>query len=111
MYGQSPNLLLETGSGAIDFTSHDYPAGEPWNLREHLEGAGGDVGKPVVLIWGMFTCPAFQGMGDDPPIPPWDMCGYRDEYDLVSSERCCWSERGGGGVTRCLDPWVREEPL
>ncbi|CAM9847656.1 unnamed protein product [Ectocarpus sp. 6 AP-2014] len=82
-FGQSPKLLLETGSGAIDFTSHDYPAGERWNLREHLEGVDGDAGKPVVLIWGMFTCPAFQGMGDQPPIPPWDKCGYRDEYDLV----------------------------
>lgn len=74
-------MLLETGDPAIDFTLHDYPDGNAWNLRRELEGEG--AGKPVVLIWGMYTCPAFQGMGDDPPIEPWDMCGYRDEYDLV----------------------------
>lgn len=80
VYGQSPNLLLESGQPAIDFTLYDYPGGNAWNLREELEAGG----KPVVLIWGMFTCPAFQGMGDKPPIPPWDKCGYRDEYDMVS---------------------------
>ncbi|CAM9513374.1 unnamed protein product [Pylaiella littoralis] len=83
LYGSSPHLLLETGDPAIDFTLHDYPDGNAWNLRRELEGEG--AGKPVVLIWGMYTCPAFQGMGDDPPIEPWDMCGYRDEYDLVES--------------------------
>eukprot|EP00903_Cladosiphon_okamuranus_P005692 g5654.t1 len=82
VYGQSPNLLLESGQPAIDFTLYDYPGGNAWNLREHLE-TGGE--KPVVLIWGMYTCPAFQGMGDSPPIPPWDSCGYRDEYDLVEA--------------------------
>jgi len=79
VYGQSPNLLLEKGSGAIDFTLHDYPDGNTWNLRDQLE----EGRKPVVLIWGMYTCPAFQGMGDKPPIPPWDMCSYWDEYKLV----------------------------
>ncbi|CAM9791387.1 unnamed protein product, partial [Hapterophycus canaliculatus] len=83
-YGQSPNLVLETGQGAIDFTLHNYPGGEAWTLRDHL-GDGAAAGKPVVLIWGMFTCPAFQGMGDTPPLPPWDMCGYSDEYDLVEA--------------------------
>lgn len=92
VYGQSPNLLLETGEPAIDFTLHDHPGGNAWSLREQLEAE--EAGKPVVLIWGMFTCPAFQGMGDHPPIPPWDMCSYRDEYDLV---RNAWRGGGGGG--------------
>lgn len=82
IYGSSPHLLLEVGRPAIDFTLHDYPDGKAWNLREELERNNG-AGKPVVLIWGMYTCPAFEGMGDNPPIEPWDKCGYRDEYDLV----------------------------
>ena len=77
LHGQSPFLLREPGEAAIDFTLHDT-RGQAWNLREHLEGEGG---KPVVLIWGMYTCPAYQGMGTD---APWDKCGYRDEFDLVS---------------------------
>lgn len=91
VYGQSPNLLLETGQPAIDFTLYDYPDGNAWNLREELEAGG----KPVVLIWGMFTCPAFQGMGDKPPIPPWDKCGYRDEYDMVRRGMARRAGRGG----------------
>lgn len=80
VYGKSPILLHEIGDAAIDFTLHDTQ-GQAWNLREQLEAGGG---KPVVLIWGMYTCPAFQGMGTD---SPWDKCGYRDEYDLVRA--CC----------------------
>ena len=76
VYGKSPILLHDTGDAAIDFTLHDT-RGQAWNLRERLEAGGG---KPVVLIWGMYTCPAFQGMGID---SPWDKCGYREEYDLV----------------------------
>ncbi|CAN0375498.1 unnamed protein product [Laminaria digitata] len=82
VYGKSPILLHETGDAAIDFTLHDV-RGQAWNLREKLEGGGG---KPVVLIWGMYTCPAFQGMGTD---SPWDKCGYRDEYDLVRERKIC----------------------
>lgn len=93
MYGQTPKLLLEKGSGAIDFTLHDYPDGNSWNLRDQLEQGG----KPVVLIWGMYTCPAFQGMGDKPPISPWDMCSYWDEYKLVrrGGAVCVWGEGEG----------------
>eukprot|EP00904_Undaria_pinnatifida_P010542 jgi/Undpi1/6618/HiC_scaffold_20.g09097.m1 len=80
LHGQSPFLLREPGEAAIDFTLHDT-RGQAWNLREHLEGEGG---KPVVLIWGMYTCPAYQGMGTD---APWDKCGYRDEFDLVESHK------------------------
>ncbi|CAN0438116.1 unnamed protein product, partial [Ectocarpus sp. 12 AP-2014] len=45
------------GSPAVDFTLHDLD-GNRWNLGEVL-AAG--AGKPVVLIFGMWTCPAFQG--------------------------------------------------
>lgn len=75
-YGTTPVLMMEEDQDAIDFTLHD-PDGNAWNLRQALERRG----LPVVLIWGMYTCPAFQGMGTS---PPWDKCGYRDEYDLVS---------------------------
>lgn len=100
VYGQSPNLLLETGQPAIDFTLYDFPDGNAWSLRKQLEGEG--AGKPVVLIWGMYTCPAFQGMGDKPAIPPWDMCGYRDEYDLVRNVFFL----GGGHLCGCRGVFV-----
>lgn len=58
-YGSSPHLVLETGSPAVNFTLHDTD-GLPWNLGGALEA--GD-GKPVVLIWGMSSCPAYQGLG------------------------------------------------
>lgn len=76
-YGSSPHMMMEVGDSAIDFTVHDVDGNE-WNLREALETGGG---KPVVLIWGMFTCPAFQGMGTS---PPWDKCSYWHERELVS---------------------------
>lgn len=77
VHAESPALLLSNGEGAIDFTLHDL-YGRAWNLHDALRLGGG---KPVVLMWGMYTCPAFQGMGTS---PPWDKCGYRDQYDLVS---------------------------
>lgn len=74
--GHTPFLPMEAGDYAIDFTLHDT-SGQPWNLRDTLEATG----KPVVMIWGMFTCPAFQGYGTE---PPWDMASYWEEYHLVS---------------------------
>eukprot|EP00752_Nemacystus_decipiens_P003695 g3405.t1 len=75
--GHTPYLPLETGSGAIDFTLHDLQ-GRPWNLRHTLEQGG----QPVVMIFGMWTCPAFQGYGT---TPPWDMSSYWDERELVEA--------------------------
>ncbi|CAM9701828.1 unnamed protein product [Ectocarpus sp. 4 AP-2014] len=76
--GNAPYLPLTVGGDAVDFTLHDLE-GRRWNLGETLERTG----LPVVMVWGMFTCPGFQGYGT---YPPWDKCGYRDEYDLVSGE-------------------------
>ncbi|CAB1112602.1 unnamed protein product [Ectocarpus sp. CCAP 1310/34] len=75
--GNTPYLPLTVGEDAVDFTLHDLK-GRRWNLGETLERTG----LPVVMVWGMFTCPAFQGYGT---YPPWDKCGYRDEYDLVEA--------------------------
>lgn len=74
-YGISPHLMMQAGQDAIDFTLHDLD-GNSWNLGDAL-----GKGMPVVLIWGMFTCPAYQGMGT---TAPWDKCGYWDQIDLVS---------------------------
>lgn len=75
MHGETPHILLQPGDDAIDFTLHDLEGGA-WKLSAALE-----KGLPVVLIWGMITCPAYQGMGT---TPPWDKCGYWHEYELVS---------------------------
>lgn len=81
--GNTPYLPLETGGDAIDFTLHDLE-GRPWSLRAALE----QVAQPVVMIFGMWTCPAFQGYGTS---PPWDMSSYWDEHELVGG-------RGAGGT-------------
>lgn len=75
-YGKSPHLVLDTGDAAIDFTLHDLN-GDPWNLADAL--ANGD-GKPVVLIWGMATCPAYQGLDSQGSDYRWT---YWDEISLV----------------------------
>lgn len=75
-YGSSPHLMRDTGDSAIDFTLHDLD-GNPWNLAEAL--TSGD-GKPVALIWGMATCPAYQGLGSEDGGYRWS---YWDEYALV----------------------------
>eukprot|EP00903_Cladosiphon_okamuranus_P007159 g6951.t1 len=75
--GNTPYLPLETGGDAIDFTLHDLE-GRPWNLGEALEQAD----QPVVMIFGMWTCPAFQGYGT---TPPWDMSAYWNERELVEA--------------------------
>ncbi|CAN0150810.1 unnamed protein product [Ectocarpus fasciculatus] len=75
--GNTPYLPLTVGRDAVDFTLHGLD-GQRWNLGETLERTD----LPVVMVWGMFTCPGFQGYGTS---PPWDKCGYRDEYDLVEA--------------------------
>lgn len=72
VYGETPHMMLDTGQDAIDFTLHNMD-GEAWNLRAAL-----DKGMPVVMIWGMYTCPAFQGYSKNVE------CSYWDEYTLVS---------------------------
>lgn len=74
--GNTPYLPMDSGVDAIDFTLHDM-RGQRWNLGDTLK----EKGLPVVIIWGMFTCPAFQGLGGDAPF---DRCAYWDEYELVS---------------------------
>ncbi len=62
-YGASPHLLIPLGDPAVDFTLHDTD-GNRWNLGEVLEAG---QGKPVVLIFGMRSCPAYEGLvsGED----------------------------------------------
>ena len=76
-YGTSPQTggALDVGDTAYDFTLYDLE-GTPYKLSKMLEA------KPVVLIWGMWTCPAYQGMGTEYPF---DQSGYKDEWDLVDS--------------------------
>jgi hypothetical protein len=72
-YGNSPHFVLATGSPAIDFSIPNVD-GELITLSTLLEE------KPVILIWGMHTCPAFEGLGTSYPF---DQCSYEDEWDLV----------------------------
>ena len=57
-HGSSPALILNVGDMAIDFTL-PKPNGEMVNLGNLLQE------KPVVLIWGHYTCPAWQGLHAD----------------------------------------------
>lgn len=89
-YSKSPHLMLELGAPALDFTLHDLD-GNRWNLGEALEAG---QRKPVVLIFGMLTCPAYRGLdsGEDSP----NKWTYWHECALVrATER--GRERGGGG--------------
>jgi len=74
-YGSSPHVPLNVGDGVTDFTLPNID-GSYTTFSDVL------VRKPTVLIWGMWTCPAFQGLGEG-TSPPFDECSYRDEYDLV----------------------------
>lgn len=86
-YGSSPHLVLDTGAQAIDFTLHDID-GNPWNLADTLRNG---QGKPIALIWGMSTCPAYQGLGSEGSSSRWS---YWNEIDLV---RFSASSRSLGG--------------
>ena len=62
-HGTSPAIPVSVGDAAIDFTLHDL-AGIPHTLSHMLQE------KPVVLIWGMYTCPAYQVRHARPSHPP-----------------------------------------
>ncbi|KAG5185822.1 hypothetical protein JKP88DRAFT_155418, partial [Tribonema minus] len=81
-YGTSPHIVLDAGAAAIDFTLYDLD-GAAWTLSEHL------ASQPVCLIWGMHTCPAFEGLGT---ASPFDECAYWDEAALVAA----YGGSGGG---------------
>ena len=89
--GHTPYLPMEAGDDAIDFTLHDL-RGEAWSLAETLNRTD----APVVMIWGMITCPGFQGYGTE---PPWDMDSYGEEYELVRRG----GARGGGVLAFCQE--------
>jgi len=72
-YGKSPHFFLEPGDSAIDFTLHDLE-GNPHTLSDYLKQ------KPVVILFGMATCPAYQGLGT---TYPFDQCSYEYEYDIT----------------------------
>lgn len=76
-YGTSPHVPVSVGEGLTDFTLPSID-GTYVTLSDVL------YEKPTVLIWGMWTCPAFQGLGEG-TSPPFDECSYRDEYDLVEA--------------------------
>lgn len=76
-YKSSPHLVMETGSPAIDFTLHDIDGNE-WNLRQALQNGNG---KPVAIIWGMSTCPAYEGLDSEGSDFRWT---YWNEIELVS---------------------------
>lgn len=83
VYGTSPHMPLETGADAIDFTLHDLQ-GNSWNLGEQLKAG---EGKPVVLIWGMSTCPAYQGYNSAGSSYRWT---YWHEHALVRQRIQCY---------------------
>jgi hypothetical protein len=59
-YGASPHAAggLEVGDKAYDFTLSTLND-ESVTLSTLIST------KPVLLVWGMFTCPAFQGLPSD----------------------------------------------
>jgi hypothetical protein len=78
-YGSSPHTAggLSVGEAAYDFTLNDMD-GESVSLSGILA-----LGKPVVMVWGMWTCPAYQGLGT---TAPFDQCSYKvrkDSYSLA----------------------------
>lgn len=85
-YGFSPQLMIELGAPAVDFTLHDTD-GARWNLGEVLEAG---EGKPVVLIFGMSSCPAYEGLNSEGSTDRWT---YWHERGLVRDpgkrEKCC----------------------
>ena len=59
-YGSSPYLLLGKGDAAIDFS---LPLAADTGTTVTLSSLLQD--RPVVLLWGQYTCPAFQGLNSD----------------------------------------------
>uniref|UniRef100_A0A7S3K7C6 Thioredoxin domain-containing protein n=1 Tax=Aureoumbra lagunensis TaxID=44058 RepID=A0A7S3K7C6_9STRA len=81
-YGASPHIPVSVGdniSPQLQALTLSTASGSSW------KSLGTETsGKISVLIWGMWTCPAFQGLGTG-GSPPFDECSYRDEYDLVET--------------------------
>jgi len=73
-YGSSPIVVRKAGNAAVDFTLHTLE-GKKFNLKAALKD------KPVVMIWGMYTCPIYEGLGTEYPF---DQCSHWDEASLVS---------------------------
>eukprot|EP00616_Rhizochromulina_sp_CCMP1243_P007164 CAMPEP_0118966934 /NCGR_PEP_ID=MMETSP1173-20130426/4375_1 /TAXON_ID=1034831 /ORGANISM="Rhizochromulina marina cf, Strain CCMP1243" /LENGTH=246 /DNA_ID=CAMNT_0006915813 /DNA_START=22 /DNA_END=762 /DNA_ORIENTATION=- len=71
--GEAVWVSRAAGDSAVDFTLYDL-AGNEVTLSTLLED------KPVALIWGMWTCPAFQGLRSDYPF---DQNSRWEEWDVV----------------------------
>lgn len=76
-YGSSPTLILNVDDNAIDFTLTSSDGVSTVTLSDLLEH------KPVVLLWGHYTCPAFQGFNSDTMFIG---SSYEEENLLVVSE-------------------------
>ena len=72
-YGSSPHVMLNVGDLAIEFTLPSN-TGEMVTLSKLLED------KAVLLLWGHYTCPAFQGYKSDTTFTG---SSYQDEKDLL----------------------------
>ncbi len=68
-HGASPFTAggLEVGELVFDFTLSDLD-GNSHTLSNLI------AKKPVILLWGMYTCPAYQGLGTSAPF---DKCSYQ----------------------------------
>lgn len=75
LHGESP-FGPKAGTTATDFTLYDLD-GVSHSLGESLDE------KPVALLWGMWTCPAFQGLSSEEY--PVEECSYKDEWELVEA--------------------------
>lgn len=74
-YGSSPKLILNVGDVAIDFTL-PTPEGKYVSLGDLI------AENPVVLIWGHYTCPAFQGLNSDTMFIG---SSYEEEYKMIDA--------------------------
>jgi len=76
-YGSSPHTSggRAIGDSAVDFTGYDVN-GHEYTLSKLL------AEKPVALVWGMYTCPAFRGLKGDYPF---DQCSYEEEWETVEA--------------------------
>lgn len=74
-YGSSPHLMLDVGDIAINFTLPSV-SGELINLGTMLKE------KSVLLMWGHWTCPAFQGFHSDTTFT---YSSYNEENYLVQN--------------------------
>lgn len=73
-YGASPHTAggLEVGDKAFDFTLSTLE-NKQVNLANLIKL------KPVLLLWGMYTCPAFQGLASD----VFSKCGYEVNFSFM----------------------------